>query len=334
MKKLEIRPVEAYELDSWDALVEQSPAGTLYHTSTWRNVINASHDEGSYALIGAYDQSGLVGGFTALTRKRLGVETAVTPLLTPYVGFLTETWAGTKMSDGMAHDWEIIGALTHYLRRFRYQNIQCAPGIGDFRVLADAGYKLTPRATLEINLRLPEEELWESFQGHVRRNIKKAQRAEFEINDQWNPERGVQIFQDTFRRHGQRCPVGDRLLLEVCDGSTLNSFRRRYCAYKDGRMEAYLVALRYNGRVYYQVAAADADALKTGISSLLVWEMLRDHVGEDWDVFDFLGANTRTISKFKEGYNPSLRTHLQAEICSSRRIGFGRGVQRLLRRHK
>lgn len=334
MTPFEIRLIEDYEIDSWDEMTATSPAGTIFHTSVWRTVIDSAYGDGSYVLIGAFDKNGLAGGFCALTRKRLGVDTAVTPLATPYTGFLVKEWEGLRCSDATAQEGSVIEAVTRYLVRYRYQNIQCAPGLADFRPLVDAGYKLTPRATLEINLRLPEDELWDSFQGHVRRNIRKAHKSAFEVTDQWDFNQGVDIFQQTFARHGQASPVPEKLFHEICDGTALAGYRQRYCAWQDGRLQAFLIAVRYNGRVYYELAGAATDALKAGVSSLLVWEMLRDHLGGQWDIFDFVGANTRTISRFKEGFNPVLRTHLQAEYCSSRRIGFGRGIQRLLRRRK
>jgi lipid II:glycine glycyltransferase (peptidoglycan interpeptide bridge formation enzyme) len=297
-------------------------------------VINKSYGSGNYIQIGAYSKQGLVGGYCALIRNRLGVQTAVTPLLTPYTGFFTMAGEGTKSSEALTLESEILASIAKYVRRYRYQNLQFAPGVTDFRSLVDAGYILNPRATLEINLRLPENELWESFQGNVRRNIKKAQKVGFDITDQWDTRRGFEIFAGTFARHGQSCPVPETLVNEIADGGVLYDYRQRYCAWLDGKLQAYLVALNYNGRVYYELAATDADALSTGVSSLLVWEMLRDHLGKEWDVFDFVGANTRSISRFKECFNPTLRTHLQGELCASRRIGVGRGIQRLLRKRK
>lgn len=324
----EVREIAGYERDTWDEFVSTSQAGTLYHTSLWQTIINNSYGDGEYKLIAAFDNNRIVGGFCALVRRRLGVETAVTPLCTPYTGYITNPGDSTSGTCEVTP----LSALSTYLDRYRYQNIQCAPGVTDHPALKNLGYAITPRRTLEINLRLPEGELWSTFNSNVRRNIRKAQKGGFEITDQWDAERGYKLFCDTFIRHGQRCPVASPFFDAICRGSELEEYRRRYCAWKDGVLLAFIIALRYNDVVYYELAAADVDALKTGVSSLLIWELLRDHLNGEFDHFDFVGGNNPSISRFKENFAPTAKPHLQIEKCLSRRIGWGRGVRRWLRR--
>ncbi len=340
MTDLIIRPVEASEHEAWDAFIRTSQTGTLFHTSIWKSVIDAAYDDGLYTLIGAYDNERLVGGFCALTRKRLGVATAVTPLSTPYTGFVLQR---ENRADAVQREDHITQAFVPYLRRYRYQNLQCVPGpatygspadripLVDLRPLAEAGYTITARWTLMIDLQQPEEKLWKGFEGQVRRNIKKAEKSGFEINDKWDRDRAYEIFSETFGRHGKACPVPEKLFQVIADGEILMTHRRRYCAWRDGRMEAFLVALRYNGTVYYKFASTSTEVLKSGISSLLIWEMLKDHLDGSWEIFDFVGANIPSIARFKEGFHPSGSTYHAAEYCSSRRIALALKARKLLR---
>lgn len=328
MTELVVKPLQTNEHEAWDAFVRSSGMGTLFHTSIWKSVIDAAYDDGVYTLIGAYGNDKLVGGFCALTRNRLGVATAVTPLSTPYTGFVIKREQNKR---GEQYEIDTLKALAQYLSRYRYQNIQCVPGLPDLHPLASLGYSISPRHTFDLDLQQPEEKLWKGFEGQVRRNIKKAEKSGFQINGQWDTNRTYEIFRETFARHGERCPVPEKLFLEIAEGKSLLKHRRRYCAWRDGRLEAFLVALRYNGQVYYELAGTGTAALKSGISSLLIWEMLKDHLDGNCESFDFVGANDPSIARFKSGFRPSVRAYFAAEICSSRRIVIARKVQKFLR---
>ncbi len=328
MTEIIVRPLEAHEESSWDAFVRNCGMGSLFHTTIWKSVINAAYDDGVYTIFGAFDNNRLVGGFCALLRNRLGVATAVMPLCTPYAGFIAPTSGEEKKNFAEGHS---LTVLSSYLRNFRYQNLQCAPGLTGLQHLVSSGYHMTPRRTLELDLQQPEEKLWTGFSGQVRRNIKKAEKSGFEISNRWNGEQGYEIFRETFARHGEKCPVPKKLFLEIAGGDALTGNRRRYCAWRDGVMDSFLVALRYNGQVYYELAATNTPALKSGISSLLVWQILKDHLDGNWEVFDFVGANTPSITRFKEGFNPVVRSYNAVYCCTSKRIDLALKAQRLIR---
>lgn len=337
MAEIEVRPVEPFEYDTWDAFVAGCSGGTIYHTALWKRLMDSSYGHGEYLIIAAFGPDGILGGYCALVRNRIGVATAVTPLLTPYTGYLLPM-PGDRLSSqaGAASPpidtARILLALARYTSKFRYQALQCSPRLPLISGLTEAGYQLTPRITLEINLKLPEEELWSSFQGHVRRNIKKAQRHDFEITDKWDPAQGYELFRQTFARHGEQCPVKEPFFTEMTSGSILAEQRRRFCAWTDGRLSAYVITLEHHGTVYYQLAAAEPKALSAGVSSLLIWNLLRAHQASGASRFDFVGANTPGIARFKEGFAPAAVPYVQADLCRSKRIHFSRGARAWLSR--
>ena len=321
---LEIRRVEPFELDTWDAFIAGVSGGTLFHTSTWAELVNRHYGGGRYELTGVWKEGRLVAGFCALVRSRLGVLTAVTPLCTPYTGLI--------ITPGL--DAEAKLQILTYLRRYRFQYVQCSPALQDQPVLHEAGYHVIQRRTLELNLSLAEEELWMSFDGHVRRNIRKAEKSGYDITDQWNTGDSYEIFCSTFERQGGSCPVAAQWFNAISTGVELEAHRRRYTAWQGDKLAAILVVLRWGGRVYYELAAVHSEHKASGIASLLIWQMLREHLGRDWTVFDFVGGNLQGIAKFKEGFNPSVRPHLALELCLSKRIRFGRAMRDLLTQNR
>lgn len=290
----------------WDDFVRSCPGGTLFHTSLWKQVLEKSYGGGRYDLAAVIVDDQIMAGFCALTRRRFGLKTAVTPLLTPYTGYLLGENAPNEALDHLSSVTRSIG----------YQQLQCAPHQPHARQLAKYGYDLTPRQTLTVDFTQPLEQLWQQFAPHVRRNIRKAERAPFQISERWDPTQGYYLFTQTFSRRNQPCPVGERFFHEITSGDLLAPHRRYFCAWEHDQMRACIVALSFNGTVYYQIAAADPQALSAGVPSLLLWHLFQTcHACGD-HTFDFIGANTPSITRFKSGFAAQPLEYLQAERSS------------------
>lgn len=332
MSVLTVRPVTPNEFGTWDDFVESSPQGTLFHTSFWKRVIDPANAPAKLELVGCYDERHLVAGCVFLLRERYGHATAVTPLLTPYAGFILEPPLGEKISDQVSRAGSHLAALAEWLaEKCPYQNLVNPPHLDDTRPLQEAGYRLTPRFTYHINLKLPAEEIWQGFDGSVRRQIRKAERAGFEISDELDADEAFEMFRGVFARRGEGCPVTKAMFASVAADDKLRDFRLVYGAREAGRLVSFIVLLRHNRTVYYSLAATHPDHLSSGVSSLLIWEVIKAHACDAWNVFDFVGANIPSIARFKEGFNPRLQTHYQTEFCGPVLVRLGKTVLDLLR---
>jgi hypothetical protein len=328
-----VRQVEPDEYDSWDEFVGQSPQGTIYHTSRWKRVIDEASAPARMHLLACFGPHGIEGGCVALDREKFGQRTAVTPLLTPYIGFLLESPPGEKLSDQVSQQTAVLDALASELaREFAYEAIANSPGLEDLRALGEAGYAVTPRFTYLLNLSLPLEELWQRLDGSVRRQIRKAERAGLELSDQFDPEAGYDLFRETFRRCGEECPVSPALFRAVTQGDALHDDRSIYCLRDGDRLVAYIISLQFRGTAYYSVASTHPDYLAEGHSSFLVWELIKGIAGTEWKTLDFVGANIPSIARFKEGFNPKLRMYFQVERFGNPLVKMGKTLVEMLRR--
>lgn len=332
MGELVVRPIEAQEYDTWDAFVASSAQGTLFHTSVWKKVIDSIYAPASLLLLGCFEGPALIGGCVALDRRRMGQRTAVTPLQTPYVGYLLDPVLGEKLSDQVSRQSETLSALAGWMSRsFQFQHLINAPHLEDARPLIQAGYQLSPRFTYVLNLKLPAEELWERFDGSVRRQIRKAERANFELSANFDLSQGYSLFEGTFTRRGGKCPVSWEFFQEIAGGETLAPWREIFCAHEEGRLAGFVVLLKFESTLYYALASTDAEYLSKGVSSLLIWEIVRTFSNQEWSTLDFVGANIPSIARFKEGFNPKLLMHFQAEHYSSASLRIAKMLLNMIR---
>ena len=332
MAELEVRLLDLHEFDSWNRFVEFSPQGTLYHTSDWLHAIASAYVPARPLIIGCFDNHQLVGGGVFLERERYGILTAVTPLLTPYFGFVLEEPGGEKFSATASKNHAVLSALGQYLcKHYAYVNLVLAPHLEDIRPLQQLGFTITPRFTYCLNLRLSPEEHWGRFDGSARRQIKKAQKESFEICSRLPIAPAYRLFESTFRRRGEDCPVSESLFSAVLENHGLADRRAIFAAWLGDSLASYIVLLTFNRTLYYAIAASEADYLSSGINSLLIWEIIREYAGRDWNIFDFVGANTPSIARFKENFNPRLQLYFQVEYYGLAALKIGRDIMALLR---
>lgn len=334
MPELTVRLVEPHEYDTWDEFVASSPQGTLYHTSAWKRVMDAAYTPAArLLLIGCFDRHSLAGGCAALERERFGRLTAVTPLVTPYAGFVLEAPLGEKLSDQVSRESEVLGALADWMaRRYPYQSLVNPPHLDDMRPLVRAGYRLVPRFTYHLNIKLPPEEIFARFDGSVRRQIRKAERENFEISDNLEADRAFALFEATFKRQGEDCPVPRNAFMDIITGEHLRDHREIICARAGERLASFLVLLKFQRTLYYAVASTDSEFLPTGVNSLLIWEAVKVFGCREWNILDFVGANIPSIARFKEGFNPKLQMHFQAEYFADPLVRLGKTVYDFLAR--
>jgi len=349
--QISVRRIEPIDFELWDEFVATND-GTLFITSRWRQVINAGYGQGGeFAIFGAFHRHRLIGGVCGLERRRFGSKTLVTPLLTPYSGFLLSrdlinsplvpeleqgqqpeiSSAQTATGGDTASTAATIAALAKALSVYRMQAFQCPPAFHHSRAVAGLGYNISPRLTLEIDLRLSEEQLWSRFAGNVRRNIKKAGRGNYAVTDRWDSAKAYDLLGGTFSRRQQKNPVSQQLFDAVTSHRCLAGMRRIYSAWKGDHLHAYIVALEFDKTVYYALAAADDEALKAGLPSLLIWDLLRDYKASGFETFDFVGANTQSIVRFKEGFAPRPQPYLQCLRFASPHMRMAHGFWRWLR---
>jgi CelD/BcsL family acetyltransferase involved in cellulose biosynthesis len=332
MKELIVRHLEPHEADSWDNFVVQSPQGSLFHTVVWKSIISKALAPHCMRIITCSDETGFLGGCVFLEKERLGAQTAVTPLLTPYCGFILDGPPGEKLSDQISRDHAVLGALTEYMmEHYPYINLASPPHLEDIRPFQQHGFTIIPRFTYVLNLRLSPEEHWERFDGSVRRQIKKAEREEFEICDRLPVERAYELFEATFTRRGEKCPVPFQLFECIARDDKLADYRQVFTAWAGGTLVSFVIILLFDKKIYYAVAASDPDYLCSGVSSLLIWEIIKQYAGTDWNHFDFVGANIPSIARFKENFNPRLQMYFQLEYYASSYLKLGKELLDRLR---
>ncbi len=186
--------------------------------------------------------------------------------------------------------------------------------------LEAAGFRWEPHLNYLIDLRQPEEALWNGLSSSARRNVRTAQKkgvSALTVSDQ----AGVGTFYDLLRK------VYTHAGVHLTD---ISLFRRAFealgslgqfqivLAMADGVAIGGRASLLYKDRLLDWYAGADREAARLYPNDFLVWHLLQWGHAQGFSVFDFGGAGHPDrpygVRDFKERFGGQL-------------VNFGRSVK-------
>lgn len=314
----------------WDDFVAASPQGCFYHTSCWKQIIDAGTPY-TMRLYGCFLGGTLVGGCALTEKVQLGRITAVNALTTPYAGFVLPPPSGTKISNQTSHEHAILSVLIRFLEtRFHQITLYNSPGLADVRPLTQSGWSVYPCYTYVLDIREPAK-VWDGMDGSVRQAIRKAVKQQFLIGTSTDVESFYGLLDKTLGRRRLPNLIPRRLLDTVMHAQSLKDHRLLLTVQpKSGGLASGILALWDRTTAYYALAATDPALYETGVHSLLIWEMIQ-RLSPVVGALDFIGANIPSIARFKEGFNPQLKTHYCVEKWRSLLLKWSKRLVRRLR---
>jgi len=198
--------------------------------------------------------------------------------------------------------WEsIVGVLEAFLSRSGLSTVHFrhAPGIVDGRPFQQCGWRVTPRYTY-----LLEGADAEGFSSSTRRQSKKAEGLALRLKEGGDVEELYRLHVAGMKTQGLR-PAPRGLVRRLAGEGFLLEARR-----SGGGLAAGALVTEDDTTGYYQLAAHDPASRGDGSPSLVVAGLLK-RLEEAGKRFDFVGANTPSICRFKRGFGGRLVPYLE-----------------------
>jgi len=197
-----------------------------------------------------------------------------------------------------------VEALTDWLRQLRLSEV-CfilPTSVSDVRPFLWNGWEVTQRYTYLID---PVGD--SGYSPAVRRQLKKALGLGLAVRQTSDPEPLYRLYSKLMKRQG--LPAASRKLARelAADGEIYEARR------SDGSLSAAVLMNEDDGFGYYTVAASAADSHGDGASSLLV-DYLLNQLKDKGKRFDFVGANTPQLCRFKRGFGGGLVGYYQLRL--------------------
>ena len=305
----------------WNALVDRSPQTTPFHRAEALEAM-ADHSEAAPRRYVGYKGEEPVGLFPVFSLTRGPVRAAVSPppdLKIPYLGPALLDDGQLKQRKAEKRHRRFVDAVDEAVRDAldpHYTHVRTGPAYADPRPFIWNDFEPEPRYTYEVDLAPEPDDLFMTFSGDVRENVRRVEedRCELQEGTVGDAERVIDWVRE---RHDEQDLSFDVPTAFVADlyRALPDGTVRVYVCRSDGAFVGGEITLEDETTLYGWQAAADYDH-DLSVSDLLVWHLLRDGRERGLERYDLGGANNPRLCRYKAKFNPEVRTYYTLERSS------------------
>lgn len=291
---MRIELLRPQEFASWDALVTQSPHGTVFHYSWWLEATGCNFD----ILVCRDEREDLIAGIPLPRKKRAGLNLFHSPRLTPYLGPIFDIPKAASKSEQlslMRHWGESLARAISGYDSLSYYAGAAAPDLQGFLW---AGFRVELAYTFRFDAGLSEDQVLEGMVRQHRQNLAKAQRSHMTIEAGDDIDALMELNKQTFSRKGLSLPYEESLPRRMWAAARSRGHASIYLSRNaDGAVVAALLVV-HDVRAAFQILAGASSEMRRspGGGYLVTWEAIRDAILAG-RAFDFEGSALRGVER-------------------------------------
>jgi hypothetical protein len=328
MSEFQVRYLSEWEYETWDAFVDQSEYGTVFHKSYWNKAIFALDPGVSLQVVACFKEDRIVAGLITGSLKKLGIiRTMVPPYASPFYGILIKERDTELLSKLESYRYEIMEELLTFVEKeYQITRISLLPAYEDIRSFNLRSYTSEEKYTYLVDTSNPDL-LFEKFLPALRRQIKKGEKLEYQIRELTGTgEMSIvyDLIETSYSRQRHSFRFSRQQFDDFMENPALKQHLKLYSIWQEDKPVAAIVLLVDRSTAYYWLAGVDPQFSNTGLNQVLMWQLLKKMPELGITTFDFMGANTPSIAKYKSGYNFKLVSYHQLSKES------GRGARQLM----
>jgi hypothetical protein len=181
------------------------------------------------------------------------------------------------------------------------------PSFRDIRPFTWSGFHAAVNYTFIGNIR-EGIDLASGYDPSLKRQIKKGEKLEFDFRKDNSPSvilHARDLEQRSFKRQGLRLEYGDEKgftewIMQLCAAGSAQTYMISHHGAAAGQI---IILDRPKKTAYYWLAGADQEILPTGLNQLFLHLVLTDLQEQGFEYFDFVGAGTESIARYKSTFN-------------------------------
>jgi hypothetical protein len=318
MSEIKVRKLKKDEYKIWDELVENSPHGTIFHSSDWLTTCSKLLNK-KLKIYGCFENEELVGGCSLYVYKsRFFKMASATIDMTPYGGFVLAQSPSTKVREQEQTYNNSIKSLRNAFDNEHFDHIQItnSPDFVDIRPFTWNGWDSKIHYAYYFNL---ENEIEKSVSKKVRNTVRKAIKNNITIKKLNNSTVFYELFSMTFTRQKLKPLVTKNFFGKIFDLLDAKQFGEMWIAETpSGEVASAEIVIWDNKRAYRWTAASHTAFKDTGATSLLLYEMFQDLKNRGFKEINLMAANTPHLAKFISSFNPELVPYYGVEKTSTK----------------
>lgn len=317
---IEVGSADGDALEEWDAYVERSPHGTVFHQLAALRLQAARSGTTLHPLVGHKGREPV--GVFPVFEKRVGpVRAAFSPppdLRIPYLGPALSNVAKLKRRKRDRRHHEFVSGCLEWIEREigpKYVHLRTGVGYDDLRPFLRSGCDVTPEYTYVVDLAPGREDVVAAFSSDARSNIRDAAERSHRV-EVGGADAIREIIEQVERRYAaQDLPYRlDAGFVAELHERLPEGQVRPYRVSVDGEFVGGLVALEYGDTVSrWQGGVRTGLDVDLSVNDVLDWHVMERGMDRGMAAYDLVGANTAGINQYKAKFGPDLRTYYRVE---------------------
>ena len=280
-----IRYLSYEEIDkvAWDRCIEESNDRIIYALSWYLDRMT----DGRWDALVMDDYRAV---FPLPVRKKMGIRYVYTPFFIQRLGI----FASEDVSPAMAEN--ILFHLPADIRLVELQTSQ-------FPMKEEPALRMIPLNNYELSLQDSYDEIRKRYSDNHQRNLNKALKHEFLIQETSHPEALIQCFRAGKGKEIRHWKERDyqRFSALCSDGRNHAEVRIPVINNKEGELIAGAVFFIDGGRAIMIFSAAAPQAKSSGAMVSVIDYFIREHAGQDL-ILDFEGSENPGLARFYAGF--------------------------------
>ncbi|GAB7011595.1 GNAT family N-acetyltransferase [Halorubrum trueperi] len=314
--RIEIEAVT--DSDRWNELVDASSTATPFHRFEALRAMATHSSAELHPLVGR-SRYGPIGLFPVFSRRYGPVTVAFSPppdLKVSYLGpaYLPDEPASNTPSERLRAAF--LDAVTDRLADRvspRYVHVRTAPSDDDPRPLVWNGYRPVPRYTYVVDLTRSVDDLFASFSGDLRENVRGADDEDYELTAGYfgDIERIVERLRARHDAQDVSYPLPAAFAEDLYEALPDGDVRVSVCR-ADGEFLGGQITLENDTTMVAWQGVGDHEH-DLPVNDLLDWAAIKDARERGIERYDLVGANDPRLCGYKAKFNPALASYYSLE---------------------
>lgn len=331
---IEVRYANKNDIENWNSYVDRSSQASPFHQYEGLRLLANHSDTTLHPLIGFKGQEP-VGVLPVFEDRKGPITVVITPPQHTEVYYLGAALLDTdrvKQRKLERRNREFVSGCLEWIERTLspdLTHIRTVYRYTDHRPFKEEGYEITPYYTYVTDLTADPDDLLMSFSSDARSNIRNTDddAYEIEIGDLDEAQEIIRRVRERHDEQGKPYYITPEYVTEL------------YTEFPDGQVKPYvcrtdddiaggILAIEYGDTIYRWQGGTKAD-VDIPVNDLLDWHVMEDAMSRGVERYDFVGANTRRICRYKSKFGPELETYHGAMKRSRRARALSTARKRL-----
>lgn len=294
----------AADYPKWDAFVEESQQGCLFHTSKWAAIIETVFKR-KFEILVLEKKEAIQAGILFWPKEHLFFRSITNIPNTSYQGPLFVQNESKKLSTINAQHEKYSSELIQFLQeKYALIDIPLSPAIFDCRPFQWYGFNVNNKYTYRFPI-LEMAEMEKQFSQDLRRKLKDADSNYNDFKVSTDTTELISFVNESYKQHSMTPAINNIQLIEFLDLCIKENVGKIFYHYYEGKAVAGIFLLSDNKNVYALFSGIDKNYRSKINSELLHLHVLNQEIFKE-KTFDFLGANTKDLEQFKRSFGGDL----------------------------